>query len=71
MLELFKLPMQSFRWRCRNGIKVTPQAMETRHLFMTLVMIWNHTMPRGSEIRRSGNWQHHMYTLGPTSLKST
>jgi len=34
--------------------------METRHLFYTLRMIWNHTMPESVRFRRYRNYQ-----LGP------
>lgn len=33
-----------WQWRAREG-DLVPAAMETRHLFYTLRMIWNHTMP--------------------------
>lgn len=34
-----------WKWRCKNGIRMRPSKMETRHLFFTLRMIWNNTMP--------------------------
>lgn len=37
--------MNDFRWRDQSGIFHHPNEMETRHLFYTLRMIWNHTMP--------------------------
>jgi hypothetical protein len=64
-LELFKMPSKGFRWRDRKGNFYVPAQMETRHLFMTLVMIWNHTMPEDAVIVCSGAWQHHRYNLGP------
>jgi len=36
---------ESFKWRDRHGEYHDIQSMETRHLFYTLRMIWNHTMP--------------------------
>jgi hypothetical protein len=33
-------------WQARIEGPMLPKKMETRHLFMTLRMIWNHTMPR-------------------------
>ncbi|RLC88494.1 MAG: hypothetical protein DRJ03_02485 [Chloroflexi bacterium] len=35
----------NFRWRTRKGVFVQPANMETRHLFFTLRMIWNHSAP--------------------------
>jgi hypothetical protein len=34
-----------FQWRDRKGNFHFPHLMETRHLFYTVRMIWNHTMP--------------------------
>jgi hypothetical protein len=34
-----------FRWRDRQGQFHEPRDMETRHLFHTVSMIWNHVMP--------------------------
>lgn len=34
-----------FRWRDRQGGFHLPKSMVTRHLFFTLRMIWNHSMP--------------------------
>lgn len=34
-----------FKWRDRKGNFHYPKGMKTRHLFFTLRMIWNHTMP--------------------------
>jgi hypothetical protein len=54
-----------FIWKDRKGNYHDPVNMETRHLFMTLVMIWNHTMPEQYVFHKSGHWSHHRYTLGP------
>lgn len=35
----------TFKWCDRTGVVHEPKAMATRHLFYTLRMIWNHTMP--------------------------
>lgn len=40
-----QLPAEAFRWRDRFGTFHPIDKMETRHLFHTLSMIWNHTMP--------------------------
>lgn len=49
-----------FFWRDRHGIRHLPARMETRHLFYTLRMIWNNTMPASA--RLPGN----LYSFGPT-----
>ena len=40
----------SFRWRQATGQLVCPKQMATRHLFYTLRMIWNHSMPKEARI---------------------
>jgi hypothetical protein len=49
-----------FLWRDRHGERHLPAHMETRHLFYTLRMIWNNTMPASA--RLPGN----LYSFGPT-----
>lgn len=49
-----------FIWRDRHGEHHLPAHMETRHLFYTLRMIWNNTMPASA--RLPGN----LYSFGPT-----
>lgn len=34
-----------FQWKDRTGKLWTPASMTTRHLFYTIRMVWNHTMP--------------------------
>jgi hypothetical protein len=36
---------EGFKWRDGSGQMHAPGGMETRHLFYTLRMIWNNTMP--------------------------
>jgi len=36
----------SFQWRDKQGNFHHPSDMETRHLFFTIRMIWNHTCPK-------------------------
>lgn len=64
-LELLTTPSLNFMWKDRRDNFYNPSDMETRHLFMTLVMIWNSTMPVDARILRSGSWRHHMYRFGP------
>ena len=52
-----------FFWRDRHGYRHVPARMETRHLFYTLRMIWNSTMPANA--RLPGN----VYSFGPTYTK--
>lgn len=63
-IELVMTVTKGFRWKDRRNNFYHPETMETRHVFMTLVMIWNHTMPADAVIRQSGDWKHHMYNLG-------
>ena len=58
-----------FMWRDRKGNMHNPKDMETRHIFMTLVVIWNCVMPGDVRINRSGEWVHHAYYLGPFYTK--
>lgn len=39
------LPGSLFRWRSAGGDFHLIHQMETRHLFFTVKMIWNHSMP--------------------------
>lgn len=63
-LDLMMTKTNMFRWKDRNHNFHVPATMETRHVFMTLVMIWNHTMPADAVISQSGHWKHHKYNLG-------
>jgi hypothetical protein len=55
------LAHRDWTWRDRFGGLTRPDDMDTRHLFYTLRMIWNHAMPEhmavGRNIRR--------YVFGP------
>lgn len=62
-IELITAVSRGFKWKDRKDNFHIPELMETRHLFMTLVMIWNHTMPADAVIDRSGDWKHHRYNL--------
>ena len=54
------LPGKKWRWRDRDGGFHIPQEMETRHLFYTLRMIWNHTMPPSAHVGHN----RHYYNFG-------
>ncbi len=53
-------PASTWRWRDRYGKPYHPSEMETRHVFFTLRMIWNHTMPRGARLH-----PYRPYNFGP------
>ena len=40
----------SFKWRDRQGEFHYPKDMTTKHVFFTLRMIWNHTVPEEMQI---------------------
>lgn len=50
----------AWQWRDRFGNFHDPETMRTSHLFYTLRMIWNHTMPPSA---RSATYQ--AYNFGP------
>ncbi|MBF3800110.1 hypothetical protein ISG21_00480 [Burkholderia pseudomallei] len=52
----------TFRWRDRHGDRHDPAKMETRHVFNTLKMIWNNTVP--SYYRVGHNVR--LYSFGPS-----
>jgi hypothetical protein len=45
------IPARRFAWRTRDGQHIDVSRMETRHLFYTLRMIWNHTMPKDAKLK--------------------
>lgn len=55
---------ETFKWRDRHGVRHAPADMETRHLFFTLRMIWNNTMP--ASCRLPGN----LYSFGPSYTRA-
>ncbi len=40
------LPVQGFMWRTKGGDMIAPRDMETRHVFYTWLLIWNHSCPK-------------------------
>ena len=56
-----KLPAEGFRWRTREGQRLDPCNMDTRHLFNTISMIWNHVMPADAATH-----SYRAYSFGPT-----
>ncbi|KVZ62224.1 hypothetical protein [Burkholderia ubonensis] len=55
----------TFRWRDRHGDKHDPAKMETRHVFNTLKMIWNNTVPAYYHVGRNVR----LYSFGPSYTK--
>lgn len=49
-----------FKWKPNGAPEISVNKMETRHLWFTLRMIWNHTMP---EHQRFKPYRH--YSFGP------
>ena len=39
------VPAEVFRWKDQHDVYKTPQEMDTHHLYFTLRMIWNHSVP--------------------------
>lgn len=54
-----------FVWRTHDGRELTPQEMETKHLFNTLKMVWNHSCPVRAQIRPFKRWW-----FGPSYTKT-
>lgn len=48
-----------FRWQTQDGLRLKPIDMDTRHLYMTVRMLWNHTMPVEFKLG-----PYHRYQLG-------
>lgn len=40
-----------FQWRDQHGNFHEPRAMSTKHLFFTLRMIWNHSVPEPLQLK--------------------
>jgi len=53
--------MEGWQWRTKDGVWLDPAKMATSHLFYTLRMIWNNTMPA---VARVGEVK--LYVFGPT-----
>lgn len=49
---------RGFRWRDRGGEFHDPLQMDTKHLFYTWLMIWNHSAPPHMRI-----WANHAYVF--------
>lgn len=48
---MMKKVAKSFMWRMQGGERIYPKNMTTHHLFYTLKMIWNHTVPEHKQIK--------------------
>lgn len=51
-LNLFRdhVPAAPFQWRSADGDFWHPDHMETRHVFYTVRMIWNHSVPEDMRV---------------------
>jgi hypothetical protein len=56
-------PAPLWRWRTSLHEMLHPGEMETRHLFFTLRMIWNHSMPDDAKLH-----PYKQYTFNPLYL---
>lgn len=51
---------EPFKWKTSRDEHIPVASMETRHLFNTVRMIWNHTMPRDAALE-----PYRRYAFGP------
>lgn len=58
VFQTMSLHDPNFKWKTKNNQFLLPRKMETRHLFYTLRMIWNHTMP---EQARLNPYRHYRF----------
>lgn len=54
-VNLFRdhVPVAPFEWRSADGDFWAPKDMETRHVFYTVRMIWNHSVPEDMRVGRN------------------
>ncbi len=50
-----------YQWRDRKGNLYLPSEMETKHLFFTLLMIWNHSVPDIMRIKPYQKYQFNKF----------
>lgn len=55
----FYTPVPEFRWRDRFGNMIPVSELDTKHLFFTIRMIWNHSAPERMRIE-----PYRQYTFG-------
>ena len=48
--------MTTFTWRTHEGEDLRPSQMDTLHLFHTVKMLWNHTVPDEQQIKPFRQW---------------
>ncbi len=46
----------TFRWLTNENQALTPQEMETLHLFHTVRLLWNHTVPEAHQLKPFRQW---------------
>lgn len=47
---------EPYKWKCNDGRRLTVQEMETKHLFNTIKMIWNHCCPANLQLTPFKQW---------------
>lgn len=57
---MYNISLSAFQWRDCHGEFHSPTEMETRHLFFTLKMIWNHSAPEHMKLK-----PYKKYSFGP------
>lgn len=57
---MYSISLNAFQWRDSHGRFHSPIEMETRHLFFTLKMIWNHSAPEHMKLK-----PYKKYSFGP------
>ena len=55
----------TWRWRDRHGERHAPEHMATTHVFHTLKMIWNNTVPSSYHV----GYNVRLYSFGPSYTK--
>lgn len=56
-------------WLSADGSRRAPASMDTRHLFNTVVMIWNHGMPAAAATHDYRRYRFNPKTHGPAYLR--
>lgn len=64
-----RLPGAPFQWRSADGSRHVPAEMLSRHLFHTVVMIWNHGMPPDAATHDYVRHRFNPETHGPEYLR--
>lgn len=55
------LPVAGFKWRQKGGVFISPSEMETRNIYFSLRMIWNHRMPENAKLRPYREYEFNIF----------